>query len=284
MPVTDTLTRMFQSVLIILAAVWILLALFLYFNQSRFVYYPFKSMDSTPDEIGLSYQDVHLVTEDGIRIHGWYIPHPDPRYTLLFLHGNAGNISHRLESLRIFHALGLSVLIIDYRGYGKSEGKPDEPGTYIDARAAWNYLVDDLRIPANKIIIFGRSLGGAVAVDLSGQVQPAALILESTFTSLYDMGKHYYPYLPIRLLARIKYASIEKIRKIHTPLLVIHSQEDDIVPYELGRRLFEAANQPRQFVTITGDHNYGYLESGNMYINQLDSFISTYIPLADSKP
>ena len=277
MSVTDTLNRMFQSVLIILASVWIIFAILLYFNQSRFVYYPFKSLDTTPEEIGMVYEDVYLVTEDGIRLHGWFIPHPAPRATLLFLHGNAGNISHRLESLRIFHSLQLSVFILDYRGYGKSQGKPDEQGTYLDARTAWNYLVNERDITANEIILFGRSLGGAVAVALSEQVQPAALILESTFTSLHDMGKHYYPFLPIRLLSRLKYASSERIKNIQVPLLVIHSQDDDIVPYEQGKRLFALANQPKTFATIHGDHNYGYLESGLMYINHLDSFISENI-------
>ena len=195
---------MLSSLLFIAVSVWLLLSLLLYFFQPHYIYYPYKQLDSTPATINLPYEDVTLTTSDDVSLHGWWIPHPDARYTLLFLHGNAGNISHRLQSIEIFHKLKLSVFIIDYRGYGNSEGKPGEKGTYRDADAAWQYLVNEQRVKPEQIIIFGRSLGGAIGSWLAVKYQAAAVILESTFTSVADMGNHYYPYLPIKLIIAVK--------------------------------------------------------------------------------
>ena len=193
------------------------------------------------------------------------------------MHGNAGNISHRLDSISIFHQLGLSVLIIDYRGYGKSTGSPSEEGTYIDAETAWQHLTQEKNINSNEIIIFGRSLGGAVANWLADKYTPAALIIESSFTSIPDIGKHYYPYLPINLLARIKYPSIDRMNNIMSPVLVIHSENDEIVPYKFGKELFEKANQPKVFLDINGGHNDGFLISGDKYTDGINRFITDVI-------
>lgn len=268
---------MLQSIIFILVTAWVLLAVLLYVFQGHFVYYPFKSVDFTPAAIGLDYEDVSLDIDEKISIHGWYIPHENPRATLLFLHGNGGNISHRLESIRIFHELGLSVFIIDYEGYGKSTGKPSEKATYHDAMTAWRYLVNERSIPQNEIVLFGRSLGGAVAVWLATQQPVAAVILESTFTSVVDMGKHYYPYLPVKLLARYRYSSGKRIREINCPLLVIHSPDDEIVPYYLGKKLFELAGEPKTFLAIRGGHNEGFLLSGTDYTAGLDRFLERYL-------
>ncbi len=266
---------MFQSALFILISVWILLSILLYLFQPGFIYYPYKKVEVTPAAIQLKYEDVFLTTSDNIKLNGWWIPRLNSRATLLFLHGNAGNISHRLDSIKIFHDLGLSVFIIDYRGYGNSEGKPSEKGTYLDAEAAWQYLVNEKNIASDEIIVFGRSLGGAVASWLATKHTVAGLILESTFTSIEDMGRHYYPYLPVKFLARIKYPTLKRISQVNSPVLVIHSPDDDIVPYQLGKKLFVQANEPKQFLNLTGGHNEGFLSSGNLYIQGLNNFLNS---------
>lgn len=269
---------MTQSLIFILVSVWVLLSLLLYLFQERYVYYPYSTIQITPRDTGLYYEEVYLATSDDLKIHGWFLPKDDARGTLLFLHGNAGNISHRLESLRLFHDMGLSVFIIDYRGYGLSEGSPSEEGTYRDAEAAWNYLTGERGIPAGEIAVFGRSLGGSVAAWLATQYTPAVLIIESTFSSAVDMGKHIYPFLPIKLITRIKYPTIERMPDIHCPLLVIHSREDEIVPFQQGRHIYNAANEPRSFLEIRGDHNQGFLQSGMTYVKGIRDFLDTHLP------
>ena len=268
---------MLQSLIFIIVAVWVLLSLLIYVFQPHFIYFPHKDIEFTPELISLDYEDLILTTSDGLEINAWWIPNPNARATLLFLHGNAGNISHRLDSINIFYQLGLSVLIIDYRGYGKSTGKPSEQGTYIDAETAWQYLTNEKKINNDEIIIFGRSLGGAVATWLADKYPASALILESCFTSIADIGKHYYPYLPTTLLARIKYPSIDRISNISSPVLVIHSVNDEIVPYKFGKQLFDAAKQPKLFLEIDGGHNDGFLFSGNKYRDGMDQFITDVV-------
>jgi uncharacterized protein len=268
--------RMLHSILFILVSVWVLLSLLLYLFQPKFVYFPSSEINFTPDMAGLPYEDMYLKTEDGIDINAWFIPAESAKKTLLFFHGNGGNISHRLDSLKIFHEMGLSVFIIDYRGYGRSQGTSSEQGTYRDAEAAWQYLTETLGISDKEIIIFGRSMGGAIATWLANQHTPGLLILESTFTSISDMGKHYYPYLPAQLLTRIKYASVDRIENILCPILFSHSQTDEIVPYDLGRKLFEKAQAPKVFMELQGGHNDGFIASGLSYIEGIESFIWTY--------
>jgi fermentation-respiration switch protein FrsA (DUF1100 family) len=176
----------------------------------------------------------------------------------------------------MYHRLGLAVFIIDYRGYGRSKGSPTEEGTYRDAVAAWEYLIENRKLPAEQIILYGESLGAAVAAWLATQHRPGALILESAFTSIMDMGRHYYPWLPVRWLARIKYPTLDRIKQVQTPVLVIHSPQDDIVPYAQGRKLFEAANDPKVFLDIEGDHNNGFMESNHRYFDGIDKFISSF--------
>ena len=265
---------MLQSLILILVSVWILLSLLLYFFQPKFVYFPYPDLVATPADAGLAYDDVNLVTSDRLKINGWFVPHKEPRATVLFLHGNGGNISHRLEKLLIFNHLGLAVFIIDYRGYGTSEGTPSEQGTYLDATAAWDYLTKDRGIPEGRIILYGESLGGAVASWLADRHKAGALILESAFTSIGDMGKHYYPYLPVKMLARIKYPTLEHIRNVTCPVLVIHSKTDDIVPYTQGRKLFASALEPKSFLEISGDHNNGFMQSGRTYSNGINEFLT----------
>jgi fermentation-respiration switch protein FrsA (DUF1100 family) len=245
-----------------------------YIGQKRMVYFPIKEISFTPLDIGLTFKEVSLTTEDGTAISAWFVPADNERGVLLFCHGNAGNISHRLDSIRIFHDLGLSVLIFDYRGYGNSNGSPTETGTYCDAEAAWNYLTGEREYSPGRIILFGRSLGGSVASMLSTRCNPAALIIESGFTSVPDMGKKIYPFLPVRLLSRYDYNTLMNVQRTDIPKLFIHSPDDEVIPFEHGRKLFETAAGPKEFLQISGDHNYGFLNSGKVYIDGLDKFIT----------
>lgn len=250
---------------------------FLFAWQDKMMFHPMATLEATPADDGLAYEDVAITAEDGVEIHGWYLPAKPSRGLVLHFHGNAGNISHRLPTLQIFHQLGLSVLIIDYRGYGRSEGKISEAGIYRDSRAAWKHATEKLKYPPEKILIFGRSLGGAVAIELAGREKPAALIAESTFTSVPDMGKRMFPLLP-RWLCRIHFKSIDRIDDVRCPVLVVHSKDDTLVPYDMGRAIFAAANEPKTFVEISGDHNGGYLESLDTYVPALEKFLDAHLP------
>jgi len=246
----------------------------LYFQQPSMIFYPMSRLNATPTNWGLQYEDVALQTSDGTRLHGWYLPRADSDRVLLFFHGNAGNISHRGESVAIFHRLGLNVFIIDYRGYGQSEGKPSEAGLYDDARTAWQYLIGTKGFGKKDIIIFGRSLGGVVATNLAAEVQPGALIVESIFSSAKDMASVAFPVISYLIPLRFQFDSEERIQQVTSPLLVLHSREDDIIPYRLGEKVFQAANEPKTFVTMQGDHNSGFLTSQPDYEQALEEFLS----------
>ncbi len=269
------------SFLIFGLAIYLALALFLFLYQSRLLYYPnipSRAVIATPDSASLAYESVEIVTNDGIRLDGWFLPTGrEARGVLLFFHGNAGNISHRLDSLKIFSDLGLEVLIFDYRGYGRSEGKPSEQGTYLDAEAAWRYLTDGLRVPADKIVLFGRSLGAAIAAHLATKYNPRALIMESSFTSAPDLAWQYYRIFPVHWLARFRYGAKEYLRSVHCPVLIVHSLDDEIIPIEHARALFAAANEPKELLEIRGSHNEGFLASERTYIDGLDQFLTRYL-------
>lgn len=245
--------------------------------QSRLTFHPTRELEGTPAEFGLDYQDVRLTCADGKTIHGWFVPHDNPRATMLFFHGNAGNISHRTESLALYHRLGLAVLIVDYHGYGQSEGKARERNTYLDADAAWEYLTETRGIPPERIVMFGRSLGGAVATYLAEKHTPAVLIVESTFTSAADMARAMLPIYP-RLLVRIGFDTQSRIANVRCPVLVVHSRDDDLVPFQQGRAVFDAAPQPKQFLELEGGHNDGFLLCVDRYLETLDAFLSQHLP------
>ena len=232
-----------------------------------FIFFPDRTIVATPDSIGLSYENVFFTTTDGVRLNGWFIPGPDPSKMVIYFHGNGGNIGHRVEKLRLMHdELGLSIFIFDYRQYGRSGGSVTEEGTYRDAEAALQYVRSRTDLLHNRILYFGESLGSAVAVDLALKAPPRALILESPLTSIQDVAKAKFPYLPVGFLIRDKYDSLSKIQKIHVPILILHGDRDGIVPFDQGRRLFEAANPPKEFYTIPGaDHNNTYVVGGLPY-------------------
>lgn len=246
-----------------------------YVFQPRMVYFPYPYLETTPEQVGLEYEDVNFQASDGVLLHGWYLPAAGAEFTLIFLHGNGGNISHRLESLKIFNHLGLDVLIFDYRGYGRSQGSPTESGTYSDAAGAWEYLTETRGVDPTRIVIFGRSLGAAVATWLALQHGSRGLMIESAFTSIEDMGSHHYPWLPIRWLTRFHYNSLTRMPDIDVPLLVIHSRDDEIVPFKLGQRLFDAATNPKEFLELRGGHNDGFLRSGQSYVRGLRGFLES---------
>ena len=251
------------------------------FIEKGLIFHPDKDNDSiTPDAYGIEYDDVTFRTEDGLNLHGWFVPgkksSPDEDlHTLLWFHGNAGNINHRLGNLKMLHErVPVNVFIIDYRQYGRSEGKISEKGTYIDAGAALAHLHSRKEINQEKIIFFGRSLGSAVAVELALKEKCRALILETPFTSILEMGKKLYPFLPVSLLLKTKYDSLSKIRNIKVPILIMHGDKDDLVPFEHGKRLYDMANEPKEFYTIPGaGHNDTHIVGGDEYFDVIRNFV-----------
>ena len=257
-----------------------LLLTFLYFYQSRLLFLPnlpSRAITTLPSSVNLAYEPVTLVTSDKVHLDGWFIPAPGERGVILFCHGNAGNISHRLDSLLLFHKMGFSTLIFDYRGYGRSQGRPSEAGTYLDVEAAWRYLTSKRSIAPSRIILFGRSLGAAVAAHQAALHPPGALIVESSFTSVPDMAAELYPFLPARLLSRLDYNVQELLQRVSCPLLVVHSRDDEIIPFRHGRTLYAAANEPKQFLELHGGHNDGFLLTGQSYVQGLNNFLSKWI-------
>ncbi len=247
------------------------------FLERKLVFYPTQDVFETPESRGLTFEDVTLRASDDTALHGWWVPHPKARATVLFSHGNAGNISYRGDKLEILHGLGVSVLMYDYRGYGKSKGSPTEPGMYLDAQAAYDWLVKTQKIAPKQIIAYGESLGGTVSAHLAAGNEVGGVILDSTFSNIEDMARHHYPMLaPIR---QLDFNALANIPKAKAPTLVLHSPQDDIVPYEQGKRLFAAANEPKQFVELQGDHNGGFLfNGGRIYTDGLRKFLDAHFP------
>lgn len=236
------------------------------------IFYPLKKIDATPKEWGLEYKQVTLKLAKDNTVSGWYLPHPAADKTILFFHGNGGNISHRGDSLIIFHKLKLNTFIIDYPGYGDSEGKPSEDGLYESANAAWQYLIAEEKTNPKNIIIFGRSLGGAVAVDLASRVKAGGLILESVFSSVHDISGKIFPVISNFIYLRYSFDSLSRIKKVTYPVLMIHSPDDEIIPFELGQKLFNAVESDKEFLQIEGGHNDGFMQSRRPYMQTLRAF------------
>jgi len=240
----------------VIVFVFLSMSIYLYFYQKNMVFYPMKDLAVTPADMNIEYEDAYIRTDDDVTIHAWYIPADSSgSQAVLFCHGNAGNISHRLETIEFLHRLGLSVLIFDYHGYGLSSGEPSEQGVYGDARSCYDWLATEKGYAAENIILFGRSLGGAVAIDLASRVPCRALVVESSFTSAADMARRIFPFLPTGLILRYRFDSMSKIDKVNCPVLITHSPDDDLIPFYMGEKLFERAGQPKQFLEISGGHN-----------------------------
>lgn len=268
---------MLKFVLIIAACYGLLVAV-VYLMQGRMLYLasvPGRELTATPADVDLRYEEITIETADGIQLHGWYIP-GESNQVVLFFHGNAGNISHRLYSIRQFYGLGLSVFIVDYRGYGQSGGKTTEKGIYRDADAAWRYLTEERGVPANNIVIFGRSMGASAAAKLATRQQPLALIVESSFTSIPDIAQEIYPWLPARWLSYLQHATRDYVEHVRSPVLIVHSRDDEIVPFHHGEAIFAAAREPKSLLVLRGGHNDAYVRDDVNYINGLRSFLGNF--------
>lgn len=244
----------------LLLAAYVAVVALMWLTQERLVYFP-QALDGvavTPAAQKLFYESPRIVTEDGETLGAWWVPVADARGAVLVLHGNAGNIAGRIGYLLPFHAMGYSVLLVDYRGYGASSGHPSEEGTYRDARAAWQWLIAHGLKPA-QIVVLGESLGGAVASELAARVQPHALILVASFTGLRALGAEIYPWLPVRLISRLHYDTLEHLQRYRGSVLIAHSRDDEIVPYAHGERLHAAATGAKTLIAMHGDHNEAFL-------------------------
>jgi uncharacterized protein len=288
------------KVAVVVAMLWFGLR---WFERTN-LYYPTRTLEAHPGSYGMAYEEFRVKTRDGETIHGWVIParrpgtgigkgsngktlvpFPGPVPTLLLCHGNGGNIAHRVHKAKLLHDLGVDVVLFDYRGYGQSTGKPSETGTYLDAEAVYNVIYSrGLTTPkptrahgqtgarANGIVLYGESLGCAVAIELARRRPVQAVILESPFTSTVEMGKLVFPFLPVQWMVHFKYDNVSKIAGLQMPLLFMHSPQDEIIPYKMGRRLFEVATADKEFVELSGGHNDGF-DVSPQYTRSIEHFL-----------
>jgi len=241
--------------------------------KNRFLFYPYREIVSLPSDEGFTYEDVYFRASDGVRLNGWWVPAGKSSGVVLFCHGNGGNISFLIQTVEIYNSLELDVFVFDYRGYGRSDGVPSEDGTYRDVEAAWNYLTGVRKIEAGKIVVVGRSLGGAIAAWLCTVRTPRALVLESTFTRAADVANFHYPLAPGMILFGDTYDTAARLALVQCPVLVIHSPEDEIVPYELGKKLFGISPEPKEMLVIHGPHNTGFMMSAGQYASAIEQFL-----------
>ena len=306
--------RMLGELLIPLGIAYGAVLVLVFLFQSHLVFFPGTGREAvlTPQSYGMRFEPLQIRTADDETLDAWWVPAEDARGVVLFFHGNAGNISHRLDYLQMFHRLRYSTLIVDYRGYGRSTGTPSEAGTYRDAEAAWDYLRHARLAQPRDVVIAGESLGGAVATWLAAEMSlipdpsiphprpsperrgeardsllppgeghgmgegPRAVVLFSTFTSVTDLGAQVYWFLPVRLLSRIGYENRENLKRIRAPVFIAHSRDDDIVPYAHGKRLFEAAGEPKAFLEMRGGHNDGFIFTQPEWVAQLAAFLDKH--------
>lgn len=257
------------------AALW----LFVRWFEWKSVYVPSRAVDETPREAGLDYEDVEFVAEDGVRLHGWWIPHPHARGTILYCHGNGGNIGGRVALCRDLRTLGVSVFIFDYRGYGLSRGWSTEEGTYRDARAAYEVVrarYGDQEQP--PILVYGSSLGAAIAAQLAMDKPIVGAVFEAGASSITEVGERLFPHLPVRWMSRFRYQADRRVAQLSVPKLFAHSREDQLIPYELGRKLFDAAADPKIFFELLGPHGESGWERAPAYWPTLARFVDQVLP------
>ena len=266
-----------MNILILLACVYPLLCLAVYVFQRQLIYFPSPDIVLTPKQVDLEYEEVRLTASDGASLYGWYVAPENARGCLIFFHGNAGNISDRLDPLQMYYQMGMAVVMIDYRGYGKSKGSPSEKGLYLDAEAAWRFATFQKSWDAARIIVTGRSLGSGPATWLAQKFRGGGLILENAFTSMTDMGRKQYPFLPVSILVRDRYDNESRIGAVQQPTLITHSRQDSLIPYELGETLFAAASEPKQFLGTRGGHNDGR-EGHPEYREAIEAFLDECLP------
>jgi len=245
-------------------------------HESNLLFFPERDLETSPDQFGIVYGKVQIPSTDSVRLVCWLIPSADTSTLwVLYLHGNAGNIAKRgyVEHLSQLHKLGLNILAVDYRGYGESSGKPTEQGLYDDARSGFEYLRSMQHVPAERIIVYGYSIGSAVAVDLVSKVPAAGLIVEGSFTSISDVGQRHYPYIPVKLMAGKLFAADEKVRAIAVPKLFIHARDDRTIPIEFGRKLFEVAPEPKTFLEVRGGHESAHKVDAQLFYGGIQLFL-----------
>ena len=274
----------FFVVVIIAVGGFVAFSLYLYLSQDSMVFFPTRDLEASPHDIGLGFKEVRIDVTNGESVHAWYVPALSANRandqsrdrsapTVLFCHGNGGNISHRLETIECLAALGANVMLFDYRGYGQSDGAPSEVNMYADAAACYRWLTGSQGVRSDQIVLFGRSLGGAVAIELASQVNCAGLIVESSFTSAKEMGRLMFPYFPTGLLLRYEFNSIQRIGQVNCPVLVTHSPSDDLVPFAMGRRLYEKSAEPKRFVELKGSHNERDYMADGAYIEAVRAIL-----------
>ena len=262
--------------------------LFLVIFEKHFIYYPAAAVDLTPKALGLPFDEVLIDVEPGVKIHGWFIKAAtEPSVaTVLFSHGNAGNIADRIDRVQSLRSLGLDFLLYDYRGYGKSTGDTDEEGTYRDGRAAYDYLVKSRQIDPGHIVLMGESLGCAVSIQVALERKAAGLVIEAPFASIAHMANAVYPFLPLGSFIRTRYENVKKIPQLKMPLMVIQGTKDEVIPVAQGRMVFDAAPEPKRYLAIEGaHHNDVYLIGGEGYRRALGEFIrQVSAPLSPGPP
>lgn len=257
-------------------AVLISLFFFIRYLEKKNLYFPLQTIEATPADVGLYYEEIIVTAADGVDISLWYVPAEDAKGTIIFCHGNGGNISHRLDKIRMLIGLGLNVLIFDYRGYGASSGTPSEEGLYSDAEAAFGYLVNMRKVSSQRLIVYGESLGAAVAINLARKHDVGGVIIEGGFSSVKDMGKRIYPFIP-GVMYKSRYDVVLFIRNVRAPKLFFHAEDDEIVPPNLGRKIYDAASEPKEFVLIRGGHNGAFFLSEDIIGREIESFVIKYI-------
>ncbi|NIR60305.1 MAG: alpha/beta fold hydrolase [Gammaproteobacteria bacterium] len=263
---------------LILAGGYLGYVIVLYLTQARFVYKPRRTLARTPAALGLGYEEVTLRTDDGIDLHGWFLPSEDARATVLYLHGNVGNIADALEQAQMLHGLGLAVLLFDYRGYGRSPGVTTESGTYRDAEAAWAHLTRERGVAPERVLLYGHSLGGPIAAWLAGRHRPAGVILEGTFTTFPEMAAAHFPLIPARWLVRYRYPTREYLREVQSPVLIIHSRDDAVAPLAEADELFGAIRHAlKERLEIAGPHDGAALLSRDTVIPAIEGFVARHL-------
>jgi hypothetical protein len=257
--------------------VFVGLLIVFYLAQNRLLFQSTRDIYRTPQSVGWAFEEVRVNVGEHTTA-GWWIPYPeDAKGAILFSHGNAGNIADRLESIGIFRDLGFDVLAYDYGGYGDSTGKPTEKRCYGDIRAMYDWLVNEKKISADRVILFGRSLGAGPTCALATEVTVAGVVIESTFTSVPDRGREIFPFLPVTLMSKNRFNNLSKVPSFLSPVLVVHSQDDTTIPFHHGKALFEAAKEPKSFLEIRGDHNEGFWMSGELYTTGLSEFFKSVL-------
>jgi pimeloyl-ACP methyl ester carboxylesterase len=276
---SENIVRTLLLILLTGVALYVLLIAYVYIFQARLIFFPNvpgRTLAATPSQIGLRFEEVRITTADRVDLHGWYVAAPAGAPAVLLCHGNAGNIAHRLDWLEIFCGMGFATLLFDYRGFGRSSGTPTEQGTYLDSQAAWDFLTNTKGFLPRSIVIVGESLGGPIAAHLAKDVAPGALILVSTFTSVPNLARTFYWYLPVRLLARFQYPTAAYVARVHVPTLVIHSRDDEMIPFSHGEELRRRASGPAQLLEIFGDHNAAFMLSKPKLTEGMRSFLEAH--------